>query len=120
MLEGLRQYGLPALRRMNKADDIVGRLAPMGVFRGWAEHFGLPSTAADPAFELTLLLGRESRGGKEAGNPLRNTSEPRNAERVSQRLRRPKHSELPSHFLLMMPTAASNRFRDPDAFTGSN
>ena len=38
---------------MNEADDFVGRLAPMGVFRGWAEHFGLPQASVDPAFELT-------------------------------------------------------------------
>ena len=55
MLEGLREFGLPALQRMNDADDIVGRLAPMGVFRGWAEHFDLPQVAVDPAFELTCF-----------------------------------------------------------------
>jgi hypothetical protein len=30
MLEGLRRYGLPALSRMNAADDIADRLAPIG------------------------------------------------------------------------------------------
>ena len=53
MMEGLRRYGVPAMRRMNEAEEFAGRLAPMGVFRGWAEHFGLPQAAVDPAFELT-------------------------------------------------------------------
>lgn len=66
MLEGLRQFGLPALHRMNEADDIVGRLAPMGVFRGWAEHFELPQGAVDPAFELTSFWA----GNREAAERL--------------------------------------------------
>jgi hypothetical protein len=45
---------------MMAAGDIADRLAPMGVFRGWAEHFLLPHAAVDLAFELT---------GFWAGNP---------------------------------------------------
>jgi hypothetical protein len=39
MIESLREYGLPAMRRIIAAEDIADRLAPMGLFRGWAEHF---------------------------------------------------------------------------------
>ena len=53
MIESLREYGLPAMRRIIAAEDMADRLAPMGVFRGWAEHFLLPQAAVDPAFELT-------------------------------------------------------------------
>jgi hypothetical protein len=53
MMEGLREYGLSARRRMMAAEDIAVRLAAMGVFRGWAAHFLLPQAAVDLAFELT-------------------------------------------------------------------
>jgi hypothetical protein len=53
MMESLREYALPARRRMMAAEDIADRLAPMGVFRGWAEHFLLLHAVVDPAFELT-------------------------------------------------------------------
>jgi hypothetical protein len=52
MMEALREYGLPARRRMLAAEEFAGRLAPMGVFRGWAEHFLLPHAAVDSAFDL--------------------------------------------------------------------
>jgi hypothetical protein len=55
MMEGLREHGLPARRRMLAAEDMADRLAPMGVFRGWAEHFLLPHAAVDPAFELVAF-----------------------------------------------------------------
>jgi len=58
MLEGLREFGLPVLRRMNEADDIAARLAPMGVFSWWVEQFGLPQSAVEPAFELTCSWPR--------------------------------------------------------------
>ena len=69
MLEGLREFGLPALRRMNQADDIVGRLAPMGVFRGWAEHFGLPQGAVDPGFELTCRWAEDAEAAERLDVP---------------------------------------------------
>ena len=77
MLQGLREFGLPALRRINEADDIVGRLAPMGVFRGWAEHFGLPQAAVDPAFELACFWAANSEGARalEIPYPIRATFE---------------------------------------------
>jgi hypothetical protein len=81
MMESLREYGLPARRRMMEARDIVGRVAPMGVFRGWAAHFLLPPAAVDCAFGLTrfweenpeearrLEIPRELRARLEALNP---------------------------------------------------
>jgi hypothetical protein len=77
-IEALREYGLPARHRMSAAEDIADRLAPMGVFRRWVEHFLLPNTAVDSAFELTdfwaanpeavsrLEIPREIQAGLEA------------------------------------------------------